>query len=100
MDHTGGESESFYLLFSSLYPGPLTSLRSEEGPRAQIPDTQVQREGGSILQKNRANRAGRSRSEPRKNPFSNFKISRKNYSLEKQLQINHTAGSILPIAFL
>ena len=26
--------------------------------------------------------------------FSNFKISRKKYSLEKQLEINHTAGSI------
>ena len=28
--------------------------------------------------------------------FSNFKISRKKYSLEKQLEINHTAGSVLP----
>ena len=30
--------------------------------------------------------------------FSNFKISRKKYSLEKQLEINHTAGSVLPNA--
>ena len=33
-----------------------------------------------------------------KNPFSNFKIPRKKYSLEKQLKINHTAGSNLPNA--
>ena len=29
--------------------------------------------------------------------FSNFKISRKKYSLEKQLEINHTAGSGMDI---
>ena len=51
--------------------------------------------GGWALKQNRA---GRSRSEPRKNPFSNFKISRKKYLLEKQLEINHTAGSVLPNA--
>ena len=44
------------------------------------------------------NRAGARVASLEKVLFSNLKICRKKYSLEKQLEINHTAGSILPNA--